>query len=60
MSPHEVACPTCDAEPGALCRTDDGRSVNVAHVDRIIAASTESFAQAGRMKAPSRFPWRRS
>lgn len=58
MSPHDVECPTCDAGPGQLCRTDDGHAVIVAHPDRVVAARTETLAGLGRMSKPSRFAWR--
>lgn len=60
MSQHSVACPDCGADPGALCRASDGRAVNVAHPDRVVAARTETLAGVDRMAPPSRFPWRRS
>lgn len=54
----EVSCPTCDAEPGKLCTTDDGRAVNVAHPDRIVAARTETMAGLGRQPPTHRGAWR--
>lgn len=58
MKAHDVTCPTCGAGPGALCRTGDGRAVNVAHPDRITAARTETFAGLRDKPAGYRGAWR--